>query len=102
MRRLSFMFGLVLIVSVAVLFGGLSLHASTASTSTVTGTVSGKSGATVRNGKVEVEVVSTKERFATATGREGGYVFPSVKRGNYNVIMSGKGFRQTLISAVKV
>src|ERR1700674_3701622 len=79
-----------------------SLRAQTASTSTVTGTVYDKSGATVPNAKIDLEDVDTMSKSSTTTGSDGGYTFPSVRPGNYSISISGKGFRQSVVSGVKV
>jgi hypothetical protein len=92
------MLSLVFVVSVT----AVSLRAQTASTSTVIGTVSDKSGASVPSAKVELEDVGTKAKTSTTTASDGGYIFPSVKPGNYNITVSAKGFRQTVISGVRV
>ncbi len=102
MRRLNCVFGLVLALAVVILLTEVSLHAQTASTSTVTGTVYDKSGATVPNAKVELEDVGTTAKTSLTTGSDGGYIFPSVKPGNYSIAVSAKGFRQTVISGVRV
>ena len=102
MRKLNLILGLLVAFAFALLATGTPLHAQTASTSTVTGTVFDKSGATVPNAKVDLEDVGTKARLTTTTGSDGGFVFPSVRPGVYNVMVSGKGFRQTVISGVKV
>jgi hypothetical protein len=102
MRRLSCVFGLVLAFAFVILSAGVPLQAQTASTSTVTGTVYDKSGAAVPNAKVDLDDIGTKARATTTTGSDGAYIFPSVKPGNYNITVSAKGFRQTVISGVKV
>lgn len=102
MRRLSLVFALVSAFAFAVLSTATSLYGQTASTSTVTGTVSDQSSATIPGAKVELEDVGTKDRLSTTTGSDGGYTFPSIRPGNYNLIFSGKGFRRTVVSGVKV
>ncbi|HVH70182.1 MAG TPA: carboxypeptidase-like regulatory domain-containing protein, partial [Candidatus Dormibacteraeota bacterium] len=100
MRKFNYV--LMLGLAFIALSTGLPLKAQTASTSTVTGTVSDKTGASVPNASVQLQDVGTKETITTTTGSEGGYTFPSVRPGTYNVVISGKGFRQTVISGVKV
>jgi hypothetical protein len=96
------LFGLRLAFGLAVLLTGVSLHAQTSSTSTVTGTIYDKSGATVPNAKVDLEDVDTKAKNTTISGSDGGYIFPSVRPGNYNVAVSAKGFRRTVVNGVRV
>src|SRR5258707_14790069 len=102
MRRLNCVFGLVLALAVVILLTGVSLQAQTASTATVTGTIYDKSGATVPNAKVELQDVGTKAKTSVTTGSDGGYIFPSVKPGNYSITVFAKGVRQTVISGVRV
>ena len=102
MRCLKTIFCTGIVLVVASFLTGASLRAQTASSSTVTGTVYDKSGATVPNAKVDLEDVDTKAKTSVTTGNDGGYTFPSVRPGNYNVIVSAKGFRQTAVSHVKV
>src|SRR5256885_121850 len=70
--------------------------------STVTGTVSDKTGATVPNARVDLEDVDTKAKTSVTTGSDGGYTFPSVRPGNYSITVSGKGFRQSVVTGVRV
>src|SRR5438105_8934667 len=102
MRCVRMLLGFMVLLAFVVLSMAVSLSAQTASTSTVTGTVSDKTGSTVPNAKVDLEDVGTKARLSATTGSDGSYIFPSVRPGNYNVIVSGKGFRQTVVSGVKV
>ena len=80
----------------------VSLSAQTASTSTVTGTVSDRTGATVPNARVDLEDVDTKAKASVITGSDGSYTFPSVRPGNYTITVSGKGFRQSVVTGVRV
>jgi len=94
--------GVVVTVLFVVLATAVSLHAQTAASSTVTGTVTDKTGATVPNAKVELEDVDTKAKTSSTTGSDGGYTFPSVRPGNYTLTVSAKGFRQAVVSGLKV
>src|SRR6267378_3926465 len=102
MRCVRMLLGFVVQLVFVVLTMAVSLSAQTASTSTVTGTVSDKTGATIPNAKVELEDVDTKAKTSVATGSDGGYTFPSVRPGNYSIIVSGKGFRQSVVTGVRV
>src|SRR6266853_1419493 len=102
MRCVRMLLGFVVLLVFVVLTMAVSLSAQTASTSTVTGTVSDKTGATIPNAKVELEDVDTKAKTSVATGSDGGYTFPSVRPGNYSIIVSGKGFRQSVVTGVRV
>jgi hypothetical protein len=102
MRKLHFIFVVLGGLALVVLPAAVSLNGQTASTSTVTGTVYDKSGATVPNAKVDLEDVDTKAKTSTTVANDGVYTFPSVRPGNYNIAVSSKGFRESLIRGVKV
>jgi hypothetical protein len=46
--------------------------------------------------------VDTKATTSVTTGSDGGYTFPSVRPGNYSITVSSKGFRQSVVSGVRV
>src|SRR3989454_5669822 len=102
MRSVRVVLGVVAIVLLVALATAVSLHAQTAASSTVTGTVSDKTGATVPNAKVDLEDVDTKAKTSSTTGSDGGYTFPSVRPGNYTLTVSAKGFRQAVVSGLKL
>jgi len=54
------------------------------------------------NAKVDLEDVDTKATTSVTTGSDGGYTFPSVRPGNYSITVSSKGFRQSVVSSVRV
>jgi hypothetical protein len=85
-----------------VLFAAVSVSAQTSTTSTVTGVVSDSTNAVVPNAKVELVDLGTTEKVTTTTGSDGGYTFASVRPGNYRVTVSAKGFRQAVVSGLKV
>jgi hypothetical protein len=87
---------------VALAFASVSLHAQSATTSTVTGVVSDSTGAVVPNAKVELTDIGTSGKTSTTTGSDGGYTFASVKPGNYHLTVSAKGFRQAVVNGLKV
>ncbi len=98
--RIAFLMGMVAVF--VLLLTSISTRAQTASTSTVTGTVSDTTGSTVPNAKVDLEDVDTKATTSTTTGSDGGYTFPSLRPGNYSITVSSKGFRQSVVSGVRV
>ncbi len=102
MLRLRTVLCMVVALGITLLLTSASLRAQTASTSTVTGTVSDKTGSSVPNARVDLEDVGTKAKASVITGSDGGYIFPSVRPGNYSITVSGKGFRQSVVSGVKV
>jgi len=91
------------VLTLALIFlSAVSSPAQTASTSTVTGTVFDSSGATVSTAKVELFDKDTGARTTTTTSADGQFTFPAVRPGNYTVTVTATGFRQAVISAVKV
>src|SRR5437667_2450969 len=102
MRRVRIYLGVLVTLVFAVTAMAVSVSAQTASTSTVTGTVSDKTGATVPNARVDLEDVDTKAKTSVTTGSDGGYTFPSVRPGKYSITVSGKGFRQSVVTGVRV
>jgi hypothetical protein len=102
MRIVKFVFAVVISVVLALTFASVSLHAQTSSTSTVGGTVSDSTGAVVPSAKVELTDIGTSEKASTTTGPDGSYVFTSVRPGNYRLTVSAKGFRQAVVSGLKV
>src|SRR5437667_5721649 len=102
MRRVRIYLGVLVTLVFAVTAMAVSVSAQTASTSTVTGTVSDKTGATVPNARVDLEDVDTKAKTSVTTGSDGSYTFPSLRPGNYAITVSGKGFRQSVVTGVRV
>jgi len=99
MSRLRFVF-LTVVVSVFLL-SNIPMRAQTGSTSVVTGVVLDKTGATVPAATVELEEVDTQSKTSVTTGNDGQYTFRAVPPGNYTIRVSGKGFRQSIISGGK-
>jgi len=79
-----------------------SLSAQTASTSTVSGTVYDKSGGVVPKASVELTDMATSAKRTVTTGDDGQYFFASVPPGNYKLTVSASGFRQAVVSGMKV
>src|SRR5438045_2615391 len=102
MRRVRMLLGFVVLLVFVIVSIAVSLSAQTASTSTVTAKRSDKTGATVPNARVDLEDVDTKAKTSVTTGSDGGYTFPSVRPGNYSITVSGKGFRQSVVTGVRV
>jgi hypothetical protein len=102
MRIVKFVFAVVISLFVALTFASVSLRAQTSSTSTVVGVITDSTGAVVPNAKVELTDIGTSEKSSVTTGNDGGYTFPSVRPGNYRLTVSAKGFRQAVVSGLKV
>jgi len=99
-QRSVFLTGVVAVL--VLLLASVSMHAQTASTSVVTGVVLDKTGATVPNATVDLVDVDTQSKTSVTTGNDGEYTFRSVRPGNYSITVSSKGFRQSIVSGVKV
>jgi hypothetical protein len=99
MRSLRLVVTLVFVLAVT----AVSLSAQTgASTSTVTGTVFDRTGAVVPKAKVELLDLATGITNSTTTGDEDQYAFSAVRPGNYKVTVTAPGFRQSVVSGVRV
>ncbi len=98
MRSLRIVVALVFVLTAT----SVAIYAQTASTSTVTGTVFDKSGAVVPKATVELTDLATNAKRKTTTGDDGGYVFSALSPGNYKVTIAAAGFRQAVISNLKV
>src|SRR5947207_2946584 len=92
---------LMVVVSI-LLLTNVPMRAQTGSTSVVTGVVLDKTGATVPAATVELEEINTQSKTSVTTGNDGQYTFRAVPPGNYTIRVSGKGFRQSIISGVTV
>ncbi|MFY9532042.1 MAG: carboxypeptidase-like regulatory domain-containing protein [Candidatus Acidiferrales bacterium] len=92
--------GALLAVMFVVTLTAVSLSAQT--TSTVTGTVLDKTGATVPKAKVELLDTAAGIANSTTTGDDGRYTFPAVRPGTYKITVTGAGFRQSAVSGVVV
>src|SRR6516165_5967263 len=102
MRKLSFLLGVLAILGFVALPITPSANAQTASTSTVTGGVYDKTGATVPNAEVVLEDVDTRGSTTTTTAADGGFIFPAVRPGNYRIKVVAKGFRNAVVNSVRV
>jgi hypothetical protein len=105
MRSVKSTFGVVIImvvVVVALTFASVSVRAQSSVTSTVTGVVSDPAGGVVPGAKVELTDINTSEKLTATTGNDGSYTFPSMRPGNYRITVSAKGFRQAVVSGLRV
>lgn len=83
-------------MKVLVLFLAASLSALFAAdpTGTIAGTVADQSGAAVVGAKVTVTATATGLSRSAVSAVDGGYVFPLLPGGTYNVSVEGAGFRR--------
>ena len=84
-------------------FNALPVFAQSASTGTITGTVSDPQGALIQGTSVTVTDLSTKEKRTTLTNGRGLFVLQDIPTGNYEVTASKRGFSKEAMSiTVKV
>ncbi len=75
-------------------------YAQSGATSTLVGNVADTSGAAVSGANVTIENVGTNLSQATVTSGSGTYNVPSLKPGNYRVIVTAPGFDTQVVNAV--
>lgn len=84
------------------LFLTTSIHAQTAATATVVGTVTDPSGGVVAGASVMLVEPSTGVTRSTLTNDSGQYTFVTVPPGTYRLTVSAPGFRQASVERVKL
>jgi len=80
----------------------ITVYGQGASTAAVTGTITDPKGASVPDATVELLDPTTSITTTVATGADGGYLFPAVPPGTYKVTITARGFRQAVVSNVRV
>src|SRR5487761_64211 len=92
-------FVLVLGLAVFVLepFISTSLHAQTAATSTIVGTVTDQSNAVVAGATIKLSNVATGASLNATANDAGQYIFPTVTPGTYTVEVGKQGFRNATV-----
>ncbi|MBC7928540.1 MAG: TonB-dependent receptor, partial [Bryobacteraceae bacterium] len=88
-----------LFLSVALVAG--SLWAQT-TTGLIFGTVTDSSGAAIPNARVSAVNTGTQSRTVAATNEQGGYVFPALFPGVYNVEVEAPSFRKHSRNSVQI
>lgn len=78
------------------------LHAQTATSGAILGTVSDPSGAIVPNAQVQLVNADTNVQLVAHTNADGRYTFPTVAPGKYNITAVISGFRTSTITGVIV
>ena len=98
MRKSEFsLFALVVVLSAS-----MFTFAQTASTSTVSGTITDTTGAVIAGAEVEMTDLATNQSRKVATNAAGQYQFPGIQPGLYKVTATAKGFKQAVIPSLKV
>ncbi len=85
-----------------VVIGAAGLWAQSRDTGVVLGSVMDASGAVVPDAEVELRDAATNVAQRTRAGASGQYTFSAVLPGDYVVIVTAPGFRQTVLSGVQV
>src|SRR5262245_59709067 len=80
----------------------LSAFAQTATTGTIVGTVTDKTGVALAGAEVELSDKGTNIVTGVTANEKGQYVFTSVLPGYYTVTGAKEGFRKTTVAGVKV
>src|SRR6185369_16349969 len=99
MRVRSFVAMHLLVMSLSLASQAL---AQTATTATIVGTISDKTGEVLSGAEIELLNTATGQNLKHITGDDGQYVFPSVLPGNYTLSVRKQGFRKANITEVKV
>src|SRR5439155_9845871 len=77
-------------------------QAQTAATASIVGKVTDRQGARVPGAAVELIDTTTNQAHTQTTREDGEYLFPSVLPGVYRITVTKQGFRQAVISSLKV
>ena len=72
------------------------------STYPITGTVKDPKGAVVAGAAVNVKNVVTNLEYTTETSNDGTFSFPALSTGVYTVTINATGFRQAVVSEIKI
>ena len=92
----GFLIVLLLAVAQGVLFG------QAGSTGTIVGTVTDATAAVIPDATIAVRHLETNFTQTQASGAAGGYTFPYIPAGNYEVRATLEGFRASVVPNVKL
>ncbi len=93
---------LLVAVMVLLVFPGVAWSQTAAATSTVLGTVTDPQGAVVPGAEVELINTATNRVRKQITNEAGQYTFTAVLPGVYKLTVTAQGFRQAVITSLKV
>lgn len=100
MKRNAFLkFCVVLIFALA---GSSKSLAQAGSTGSLGGTIADPTGAVVSNANIVVKNNQTGQEFSATTSGNGTFTVPALQSGTYTVTVTAQGFKQAVISDVKV
>ena len=90
------------ILSVALCFTTVALHAQSTTQGSIAGTVTDPSGAVVSGASVDATNSSTNAELKTTTDSSGYFVFPLLEPGTYKVVIAAQGFAGYTANSVLV
>ena len=90
------------VLSVALCFATVALHAQSTTQGSIAGTVTDPSGAVVSGASVVTTNSATNAQFKTAADNSGFFVFPLLEPGTYKVVISAQGFAGYTANSVLV
>lgn len=96
-RKWSWVLSFVLILGLP-----MGTVAQTATTGTVLGTVADATGAVIPGAGVQLKDGATGAAWSTSTNAAGQYSFTAVTPGDYSITVTATGFRQAVVSSVRV
>src|ERR1041384_3957057 len=91
-----------LLVLLIVALSGISAFAQGGSTGSIAGTAYDPKGAVVAGATVVVKNIATNQEQTTQTSGEGTFTVPSLVAGVYTVTITATGFKQAVVTEVKV
>ena len=92
----------LVILLMAFQFSGPLTYGQGSSVSSLSGVVTDPSGAVIENATVEVKSNATGATFKTKTASNGTFIVPALSSGLYTVAVSAPGFKQVIVSGIKV
>jgi hypothetical protein len=102
MHRFRLQWPVFALVLACLTITALPAFAQSTSAGTITGTVMDPSGAVIPNVTITATDLTTKEKRATVSNKDGQYVITNVPPGNYTVLANGAGFAADQISNLTV
>ena len=101
MKRTSIVSNVSLVVCLVLAMASSAL-AQVATTGQIVGSVQDPSGAAVPGATLRLENENTREVQSTTTGADGGFVFPNVMPGSYDLTVDMQGFQTAVYTAIVV